>query len=124
MAQKTKKQVVSPNAAALRKRHEKAIADLFGAWLDMAEAALVSPDVSPNAPHARLAIAATAGIPVVCWLQADNTVGWKIAMPIHIKRSDSGKTWDVLFIDPVLAAAEQVKVEPVDAGLKIDLNKV
>lgn len=122
-----KKIVTAPSAAALRKRHEKSIADLFGAWLDMAEAALVAPDVSPSAPHVRIAIAATAGIPMVCWLQADNTVGWKIAMPIHIKKSDDGKRWDVLFIDPEMAKQEVKTVaeakDRVNAPITVDLNK-
>jgi hypothetical protein len=102
---KKKKLTVAPTAAALRKRHTKSVADLFTGWLDMAEAALTSPDVSPNAPHVRLAIAAVAGIPVVCWLQSDGSVGWKIAMPINIKKSPEGKSWDVHFIDPAMATA-------------------
>lgn len=126
-----KKVTVAPNAASLRKRHGAAVAALFQTWLDMAEAALSEPSVSPSAPHVRIAIAATAGIPMVCWLQADNTVGWKIAMPIYIKKADDGKSWDVLFIDPELAkraeaapkTIEEAK-ERVNAPISIDLNKV
>lgn len=122
----------APTGAALRKRQFKATADLFSSWLDMAEAALTEPSISPTAPHVRVAIAATAGIPVICWLQNDNTVGWKIAMPIHIRKSDDGTRWDVLFIDPVmeaeLLAKEETAVKKIDAPLpadyKIDLNKV
>lgn len=133
MPKSKSKVVTAPTSAGLIKRHTKAVGDLFNGWLDMAEAALSEPSISPNAPHVRLAIAASAGIPVVCWLQADNTVGWKIAMPVHIKKADDGETWDVLFIDPAMAAEEEAKVKAQqgsgmtatqanDAGIKIDLS--
>jgi len=113
---------VAPTASALQKRHIAAVADLFTTWLDMADAALVAPDVSPSAAHVRLAIAATAGIPVVCWLQSDNTVGWKIPMPIVIKKATDGKSWEVLFIDSKLEAEEKARQQG-EEPIKIDLDK-